>query len=323
MRYVFLIYRYADKARLRNLMAELTDLNGALKHPIEVMITDYAGHAQELVRRVADTYGSDAIVFACGGDGTAHEVANALVGTDTPMTVFPMGTGNDFARSVLSEADYRAPHRLLRRLDQIDIRKIDTMRVRSFDKDHQLQPAWSRYSLNVTSFGLDTMVQAKAKKIIEKTGNRALIRKNAYTVAVISSLMEGWNFKMHYDITLADQNKSVSGDISYILLAACNGPYYGKGFCPAPQADKEDQVIDICMVEDMPVCHVIPMVPRYKKGRHLDHPNVTYLRAVRAVFTSLDADQLLKGNFDGEDFWGHEVHIEVVPASLSYAFFSI
>lgn len=39
------------------------------------------------------------LVIAMGGDGTACQVAEALVGTSVPMAIFPGGTGNLFARS--------------------------------------------------------------------------------------------------------------------------------------------------------------------------------------------------------------------------------
>lgn len=38
------------------------------------------------------------VVVAVGGDGTANEVANGVIGSQASMGVIPTGSGNDFAQ---------------------------------------------------------------------------------------------------------------------------------------------------------------------------------------------------------------------------------
>lgn len=60
--------------------------------------TARAGEAEELARRaVAEGY---AQVVAAGGDGTIHEVANGIAGTEVALGVMPMGTMNVFANEL-------------------------------------------------------------------------------------------------------------------------------------------------------------------------------------------------------------------------------
>ena len=68
--------------------------------PLAVRVTWEAGDAQRYVREAVEA--GAATVIAGGGDGTLHEVANALAameGDDLPsLGLLPLGTANDFAR---------------------------------------------------------------------------------------------------------------------------------------------------------------------------------------------------------------------------------
>lgn len=64
----------------------------------DVGITHKYGDAQELARQAAKD-GYD-LVAGYGGDGTQHEIANGIMGTDVTMGVLPGGTGNGFCREM-------------------------------------------------------------------------------------------------------------------------------------------------------------------------------------------------------------------------------
>ncbi|WP_353073219.1 diacylglycerol/lipid kinase family protein [Tunturiibacter gelidoferens] len=62
------------------------------------ILTTSAGEAHSIAADAA-AMGCDA-VFACGGDGTVHEVLQGLVGTKAALGVVPLGTANAFARNL-------------------------------------------------------------------------------------------------------------------------------------------------------------------------------------------------------------------------------
>lgn len=323
MHYVFIMNYFADKKRISDSEKAINDLKQTKGDCVHVIRTEYAGHAGVIAVEYADAFGEDAIIFACGGDGTVHEVSNALFMRKTPMAVLPMGTGNDFARSVLPPQYYDKPHLLIARIDNYEIKPIDVIRVESFDEKGNIIKECSQYSINITSFGLDTMVQAAAKKITKAAKHAKIIRRNAYTLATVGCIIRGWNFKMHYSFVLADSSETVEGTLDYILVAICNGQYYGNGFHPAPKAKLDDGVLDVCLAEDLPLRKVIPLVSRYKNGTHETHPQIHTFRVTSGVITAVNGNPLLQGNYEGEDFKGNQVRFEVVPAAVSFAFFSI
>jgi diacylglycerol kinase (ATP) len=64
----------------------------------EILVTPSSESATEQARR-AVAAGSDT-VFACGGDGTIHDVLQGLAGTGVALGVLPLGTANSLAHDL-------------------------------------------------------------------------------------------------------------------------------------------------------------------------------------------------------------------------------
>jgi diacylglycerol kinase (ATP) len=64
----------------------------------DLILTDSSGHAEDEVRR-AVLAGCDTI-FACGGDGTIHNIIQVLATTGVALAVLPMGTANALAHDL-------------------------------------------------------------------------------------------------------------------------------------------------------------------------------------------------------------------------------
>lgn len=92
----------------------------------DVSITQKFGDAQVFAQRAIEN-GYD-LVVGYGGDGTQHEIANALMGSNTAMGVLPGGTGNGFAnelgipKSLAAAAEVLCTSRKLRKTDIVQLK---------------------------------------------------------------------------------------------------------------------------------------------------------------------------------------------------------
>ena len=64
---------------------------------IDLFRTEEPGHAMDIAEGLRD--GDHDLVVAIGGDGTVHEVAAGLRGSDKVLGILPIGSGNDYARA--------------------------------------------------------------------------------------------------------------------------------------------------------------------------------------------------------------------------------
>jgi diacylglycerol kinase family enzyme len=95
---------------------------------LEVVDTAAPGHATVVASEaVRSGYG---LVVAFGGDGTLNEVANGMVGSDTPLAILPGGNANVVCRNLGLPADIvGATGRLLNGLREHTTRRISVGRT--------------------------------------------------------------------------------------------------------------------------------------------------------------------------------------------------
>lgn len=90
-----------------------------------ISITKKYGDATEQAREAAQS-GAD-LVAGYGGDGTQHEIANGILGTEAVMGVLPGGTGNGFATELGTPKELRPAVELL--CGGGKIRNIDVVKL--------------------------------------------------------------------------------------------------------------------------------------------------------------------------------------------------
>jgi diacylglycerol kinase (ATP) len=91
----------------------------------EVGITHKYGDARRLAQQAAEA-GYD-LIAGYGGDGTQHEIANALVGRGVLMGVLPGGTGNGFCHELGLPSELKLALEVI--CTSETIRQVDVVRV--------------------------------------------------------------------------------------------------------------------------------------------------------------------------------------------------
>ncbi len=229
------------------------------------------------------------VVAAAGGDGTVGEVANGLIGTETAMAVLPMGTGNDFARTlgIGTDLDLAA-----RTLVSGDCQLIDVGRV-----------VHGGNFVNVAGCGFDAEVAARINH-----GFRRLRGTSAYIAAVLQTLVSFHPAAIELEVDGVRHNAKV------MLCAIANAKTYGGGMRIAPGAQLDDGLFDLVLVGDASKTEFLRAFPSVFKGTHITHPKVTIFRAKSIAIRSASPLPTLA---DGEEIGTTPVEFEIVPKALT------
>jgi len=198
----------------------------------EVRVTQSAGEAVILAREAVRA-GSDYII-AVGGDGTLNEVINGVAnhrrGRQVCIGVVPVGTANDFARSLGLMADIDTSIDILRAKTTA---AIDLVRMTSGRK---------RYFVNVSAGGFSGVVDEKLTSEIKSAwGPLSYVRSAAAALPELQAYRTA--------LTLDDAEQLV---IDLYNVAVANGQFAGGGLPIAPQANLSDGLLDIVLIPKRP-----------------------------------------------------------------------
>lgn len=259
--------------------------------------TGRAGHARKLARTIRDV---DAVV-AVGGDGTIQEVAAGLLdrGMPVPMGIVPYGSGNDLARSLGLP---RRPVEIVDMLMRMQEHRIDYGAATWHSNDRQ----GSGIFVNALGCGFDGLVASE----VARSGIRGKAR---YLPAIFRSLSK-WA-SAAATIQIMSDRGLVVWENELLLCTAANGRTTGGGILLTPEAMLDDGRFDICIARTMPLGRIVRLLPAAMRGRHLDLPEVTYLKAPELRLTTSGPMNL---HLDGEVASTNVTQLEVriVPKGL-------
>jgi YegS/Rv2252/BmrU family lipid kinase len=269
-------------------------LNPLLKREQCEFCTKRPGESVEELARRAVSEGFERIVVA-GGDGTLNHVVNGLAADldRIELGLLPLGTGNDFARSLELPLD-RIETALAIALGN-STRSVDLLRVTG-EKTY--------YAVNAASGGMAGKVAADVLDV-----DKALWGAFAYWMTAFSELMDMQASELHLDIDDQPYDLSVYG----VVIA--NGRYVGGGFPIAPTATLFDGKLSIVIIPVLPTLELLSAGLNYTLGRASLEPIKTF----EAKRVHVSSKPELHFSIDGEPTHAIEATFEVVPKALRMA----
>jgi YegS/Rv2252/BmrU family lipid kinase len=254
-----------------------------------VKFTERPRHGEELARQAA-AEGYDRVV-AMGGDGTINEVGNGLMGTGAAMAVVPVGTGNDWVRTVGIPHDTEAAIRIV-------------FNGRRVPMDVGLAVGY-RYFFNIAGIGFDAETSRGVNDygpVLKSFGATA----HLLSVFVTLARFTGAPVKVQIDDQAFDIPR-------LFLMAAGITRYYGGGMKVLPDAVIDDGLFDFVWADNLGRAEVIGLVSKIFKGGHVGHPKVRFARGKRLTATST---QRVAFHLDGDVAGNLPVTFEILPGAL-------
>ncbi len=224
---------------------------------------------------------SDAVVFV-GGDGTFREGIRIVseLQLDVPIGLIPMGTGNDFVKSLGISSNVN---------QAIDIIKTGNCKtIYAYNINNNT-------FLNIASVGLDASIVANQKEIKKRISGPL-----SYVVSTIISVIK--NKKIRHKLII-DGNDC--GD-NYMLISFANGKYYGGGMKIAPSASPFEDDLQVVALQHVPKILILLLFPILYFGLHT---SLWCIKTWRGQEIEVQIDEQVAINLDGDIDYAPKVKI--------------
>jgi diacylglycerol kinase (ATP) len=270
-----------------------------------ILLTRKSGEAVRLGR---DACVDSDIIVAVGGDGTVNEVARGILksGRRTAMAVIPAGTGNDFARVIGMSGNMRSAVEQILTSETVS---VDVGHVSWLQTEEPGIPPNSHESHFVNNLGAGF------------DGHAAFLAPRykhlPFQLGYLTTILVALRTWVSCGVTVWDESDGEDPVFSGRLFFATigNGKDSAGGYRLNPGASVVDGVLDLCIVENVTIARALRLLPRTRRGKHLDQPEV---RSRTCVKLRLESDRSLPIHADGEllSDHAHSIRIFVMPGAL-------
>lgn len=207
------------------------------------------------------------VVVAAGGDGTINDVAQGLldVGGTATLGAIPLGTGNDFCRNAGIPLD---PLEAVRLLDSMQTRPTDVIQVEtSHGISHYINMATGGNTGLYTDLITDDMKQFWGPLVYVRGA-----------VDVLS------NLQVYHATIAVDQEPSM--DVEALNVFVANGCGSGGGLPVAPDAEVDDGLLDLIVVQDGTALEIAGIARDYAISDYLENEHIIHRRAAEVTISS-------------------------------------
>jgi diacylglycerol kinase family enzyme len=236
------------------------------------------GQLDRLPELLRTPEGLPRLVIAAGGDGTVGSVAGQLAGAENPLGILPLGTGNDFARSLDIPLN---PRRAARLLGTGEIARVDLARL--------TRPSGPpRYFAHAATVGLNV----DFAKLATRASVRGRLGRLTYLAAAVYAVRERTTF------TCTLTHDGVTDEMELLQLSVISAPVVGgalgltvRGPHPA------EHRLDVLAVEDVSPRKMLRAGLFLVLGINRSVPGV---RALQVERLGVDSPHPLGLSLDGE-----------------------
>lgn len=236
------------------------------------------------------------LLVIIGGDGTLHEVMNALYPDhlNIPVAYIPSGSGNDFSRGIgLTRDPLKA---------WAQIQKNTAPKTVNLLTYHEAVSNRSGVLLNNLGVGLDaSIVHATNDSSSKSALNKYHLGNLAYMASILKQLFVQKGFPI-----LTEINGEAHHFKKAFLCTTTNHPYFGGGVKIAPTATPFEKNFDVVIVERIALIRIVWLILFYLtrekqfENKHFNHYQTKSMRLVSTVpqYAQLDGEVWEKQAYD-------------------------
>lgn len=230
------------------------------------------------------------LVVAAGGDGTVSEVAHALVGSDVPLGILPVGTANVLSLELGLPQDVVQAAALF--TGDHTLRALDAMQVNGHS-----------YVLQI-GVGLDALMIKDTAR-----GAKRVFGRLAY-MTTLAMRMVGYQSRR---CTLLIDGQRMRPR-AWQLLVANAGTLGFPPFRWGPDIDPSDGELDLCIFNVRLPLDRLRIAWQLLTGRHQTSHSISYVRVRKRVIITTDDPMPVQA--DGEIIGNTPIQIDIVPQAI-------